>query len=101
MVKLMMSAAAAALLTVAMLPGAANATDSKRLDGLTNGKPQVTDVSARRRHRRVVRRYYRYPRYYSSPYYYGDYYAYAPYPYYRSYYGPRFYGPGFSFGFGW
>ena len=106
MTKIIGSFATAALLMALALPGSANATDGKRTDGLTNAKPQITDVSSRHRrwHRkRVVRRYYRYPRYY------GDYYAYSPYPYYyrpyyhRRYYGPgaHIYGPGFSFGFGW
>jgi hypothetical protein len=71
---------------------------------LAASKP--TDVSARRYYRRYYRPYrYGYgPRYYRpygygySPYYYGRPYGY-PYGYYGG--GPRFYGPGFSFGFGW
>jgi hypothetical protein len=98
------SMAVAAALAALTLPGPASAADNKRGDGLTNKAPQATEFSSRHRrwHRpRVVRRYYRYPRRYYGRYYryprsYGGHYAYAPYPYY---YGPRFYGPGFSFGF--
>jgi Ni/Co efflux regulator RcnB len=101
MAKMIVSLAAAALLSALALPGPASAAD-KRADGLANAAPQATEFSSRHRrwHRpRVVRRYYRYPRY---RYRYRPY-AYAPYPYYYRpypyYYGPRFYGPGFSFGF--
>jgi hypothetical protein len=65
---------------------------------------QSTEISARRRHRHWRRHHYR--RHYYRPYYYRPYYRpyYYPRPYYyrpyRSYYGPRFYGPGLSFGFG-
>jgi hypothetical protein len=104
--KMFGSLAAAAALLALTLPGPASAADSKRADGITEKAPQATEFSSRHRrwHRRhVVRRYYR-PRYsYRYPRYYGNYYAYQPYPYYyrRPYYGPRVYGPGFSFGFGW
>ncbi len=73
---------------------AASATDGIR-------KSEQIDLSAAKRHRRHVRRYYvrRYyypPRPYlgfgyPSPYYYGGYYGYPfgyPYPYYRRYYRP-------------
>jgi len=103
MTRTILSLASAALFAALALPGAAGAADGKRTDGVTGQAPQATEFSSRHRrwHRpRVVRRYYR-PRY-VYPRYYGNYYAYAPYGYYyRPYYGPRVYGPGFSFGFGW
>ena len=60
-----------------------------------------TDVSARRYYRRYYRPY-AYHRYYNSYGYYRPH-GYRPYGYPYGYYGggPRFYGPGFSFGFGW
>ncbi len=78
----------------------------KRVDGARNVAEQ-TDVSAQRRYRRHVHRYYgpRYGyRYGARPYYYdAPYYAYASRPYYyRPYYGPAVgvgVGP-FGFGFG-
>ena len=101
MAKMIISLAAAALLSTLALPGAASAADSKRADGLTNKAPQATEFSSRHRrwHRpRVVRRHYRSPRYYRNNY------AYAPYPYsqqyYRPYYAPRYYNPGVQFRFG-
>jgi Ni/Co efflux regulator RcnB len=103
MAKMIVSLAAAALLSALALPGTASAAD-KRADGLANAAPRATEFSSwhRRWHRpRVIRRHvYRYPRYRRwGP----RYYAYAPYPYYRPYPyyygGPAFYGPSFSFGF--
>ena len=103
--RIMSSFAAAALLMALALPGTANATDTKRANGLgMETANAATEVSAQRRRKRVVRRYYRGPRYYHGPRY-RNYYAYAPYPYYRRYYRPApglyFGGPGFSFGFGY
>ena len=104
MAKMIVSLAAAALLSALALPGPASAAD-KRADGLANTAPQATEFSSRHRrwHRpRVVRRYYRYPRY---RYRYPRAYAYYPYPYYYRpypyYYGPGvgIHTPGFSFGF--
>jgi hypothetical protein len=99
-------ATCAGLAVTAMLASPAPVTAAeKRADGARTATEQ-TDVSAQRRHRRHVHRYYgpRYGyRYRARPYYYGaPYYAYAPRPYYRPYYGPAVgvgVGP-FGFGFG-
>ena len=101
MTKMIVSLAAATLLSALALPGPAGAADNNRADGLANTAAQATEFSSRHRrwHRpRVVRRYYRYPRYrYRS---WPRAYAYAPYPYYYRPY-PYYYGwgPSFSFGF--
>ncbi len=78
---LILSAAVAALGLVAVTAPANAAT--RKAQAVTAGQAVQIDLSARRRHRRHVYRYYR-PRY---RYYYGRprYYA------YRNYYVPRFY----------
>jgi len=96
MSKMLAGTAALALAAMLTLPGAASAAE-RRADGLrSQDAAAITDVSARRYHRRhaVVRRawgprygYYR-PYYAGYPYYWGS-------PYYS--YG---YSPGFSIGFG-
>src|SRR5688572_16195249 len=87
MTKLLTTCAALTLTAAFAMPVPAGATE-KRADGVRN--MEQTDVSARRRHRRHVHRYYG-PRYrygYARPYYYDSpYYAYAP-RYYRPYYRP-------------
>ena len=75
MTKTLGVSSAVALLLALSLPGPTNALETKQREGLTKATPQATEISAQRR--RVVRRYYRYPRRYYRPSY-----AYRPYPYY-------------------
>ena len=105
MSKILAGTAALALAAMLTLPGAASAAE-RRADGLrSQNAAAITDVSARRYHRRhvVVRRAwgprYGYYRPYYRPYYSG--YPYAGSPYYSYGYSPYYYSrPAFSFGLG-
>ena len=98
--KLLILSAAVAGLWVVAVSAPAGAAD-RQTDGIRNGQAVQADLSARRKHRRYVRRYY-VRRYYGGPYYYP--YVYYPYAYrhgpyypYRPYYYRR---PGIYFHFG-
>jgi hypothetical protein len=102
---LILSAATAALILFAASAPANAAT--RKAQAVTAGQTAQMELSARRRYRRHVYRYYA-PRYRYHRYYYGRPYYYS----YRYYYGPRYYRyyypygsyyyygrPGFYFGF--
>ncbi len=101
MTKILATCAAVAMTAAFAMPVPASADNAKRADGVRN--VDQIEVSARRKYRRHVHRYYG-PRYSyrHRPYYYdAPYYAYSP-RYYRPYYQPGVsvgVGP-FGFGFG-
>lgn len=92
MYRILTGVSVAALLGLAALTVPASATTRTHDQSAANANV-ATDMSARRYHRRYYR-HYGYRSYYGSPYY-----AYTPGPYYYGY-GPRYYRPGISFGFG-
>ena len=101
MTKILATCAAVAMTAAFAMPVPASGDNAKRADGVRN-MDQI-EVSAKRKYRRNVYRYYDGPRYgyrYDRRYYGGPYYAYSP--YYRPYYRPGVsvgVGP-FGFGFG-
>lgn len=97
--KLLALSVAAAALCVVAVSAPAGAAD-RQADGLRNDQAAQTDLSARRKHRRQVRRYHA-RRYYGGPYYYPYAYGYGP-RYYNPYgYAPYYYRrPGIYFQFG-
>ena len=100
MSKMLATCAAVAVTALIALPAPAGAAE-RSAAGVKQAE-QIEISSARRHHRRYVRRYYApRPYYYSRPYY-APYRAYGYDPYYRPYYQPGFslgVGP-FGFGFG-
>jgi hypothetical protein len=93
MKKFLILCAAVAALGLVAVTAPANAATHKA-QAVTDGQAVQIDLSARRRHRRHVYRYYR-PRYrlrhyYGAPYYYAYRYYYVP-RFYRYYYPYRYY----------